>query len=218
MYAFIHCSHIYVPSYNLNSIHSFFIDVRVRGCTLLSEIAVSISNVPNAVNLALSALRMLQSCDKDSTQFDPLLWLQTRVALAESMMLLAPPSLHPSLNMSSVCSEGVRESQALGDPEVTAHFLYASGVHHFVSVLPPDLERVRRSVTECLQTLEGCIELSDSGHVLKCKASLLLAEVSFARKEEEKEEGNVKMVAIYRGIGQLLEDQVWAARLCVQYV
>ncbi len=167
---------------------------------VLSELHICLYHYSNAVNMALNAIRILQ---QSTVTIDPLLWLQTRAALANSISLLATP-LSPSLSMATICQEGVQESQAMGAIEITALFLYLSGVYHYISLQPPDINRVQRDVTESLQVLGTSIELSVNGVLLKCKASLLLAETT-----ETDNDNN--MMEIYQGISNILQEQVGVA-------
>ena len=171
----------------------------------LSELYICLFRYSTAVNLSLNALRILQNI-KQQPAIDSLLWLQTRVTLANSVSLLATP-LNPPLTITSICQEGLNEAQAMGSIELAAHFLYSSGVYHFVSVQPPDVDRVRCDITECLQILDNCVELSAKGLLLKSKASLLLAEVMCCDWETDTTCIN-NMTLVYKGISGALHDQV----------
>ena len=112
--------------------------------------------------------------------------------------------------MSEICEEGVKEAQATGDLEIAAQFLYSSGVYQYLSIEPVDLGRVRCDVTQCLQTLGRVVELSQSGHQLECRASLLLAEVSMGGDA-------TPMIGVYRGVGRMLDEQVNDYMYCTYY-
>ena len=55
-----------------------------------------------------------------------------------------------------------------------------------------------------LHLLESLAELSPSGRLLRCQASLLLGEASCVQQDETRAE----MVAVFQGIGKLLKEQV----------
>lgn len=180
----------------------------IKGYTLLSEVAAAHSNYPSAVNISLAALRFLQDTN-NSTPFDPFLWLHARKTLAHNLAMLTTP-LHSKLDTPTICEDGIREAQAMGDHEVVAQLQYTLAVYSFVTVQPINIQGVRRCITECLQTLEACAEVTINGQLLRCKASLLLADVSMG--EEGGKGGGAtdytKMVQIYQGISRILEEQV----------
>ena len=200
----MHIIHVYhaIKKYLL----LFPVCFKVRAYLLLSEISLALSHYWNATNLALSALRVLQDVGRRSaSSIDPLLWLQTRVGLARGVSLLHTPLCPSLLDMSSVCKEGIAEAEALGEAELASEFLYLSGVYRLVSVHPLDLKWVESDVKACLQTLEGCAELSQAGQLLKTEASLLLAEVACVGEDDYSRED---MIKIYEGIGRMIEHQV----------
>lgn len=164
---------------------------------MLIEIALALCQGLTATKLSLTTLRIMQ---RTSCNFDPRLWLCSRVLLMKSLIQMLHNHDNP-LNYLEFFSAACKECLTYGDCELNCHLLYISAFYHYIAQ-PPALEDVTFFSQTCLDKLNGVETLSSAGKLLKSNVMLLMAEV-MSRSTSQHE---VKKV--YNGVIKNLNCQV----------